>query len=174
MSYAPLQSVTLTTDDNEEICFVLVSDKVDLVSLNPLKYKHTLTCSQNTRLLSKHIVRNSVISQTPRTQKIAYTPFLSRRTSDSDITNTLYAHPNFAYYPFYTREVVGFPDGESCVIDRNEKSLNVISVDTSTADGQTVAIDTAMASAVPGFSGIKSISNTLVNKIIDSFSGDEN
>ena len=60
------------------------------------------------------------------------------------------------------------------VLDRDEKALNVVEVDTSTADGQTIAIDTAMASAVPGFSGIKSISNTLVNKIIDSFSGNEN
>lgn len=61
--YAPMQSVEITTDDNEVINLLIVSDTVDIFSMNPITYKHNITCIENTRILSKHIVRNSVFSQ---------------------------------------------------------------------------------------------------------------
>lgn len=63
--YAPMQDVRVEfEDDNNEIIYlVLVSDSVDVFSLNPLKYKHSITCTENIRKLSKQLVRNSVFSQ---------------------------------------------------------------------------------------------------------------
>lgn len=63
MPYAPMQKVEITTDDNEIISLLIVTDNVEIFSLSPLRYKHSLTCIENTRFLSKHIVRNSIISQ---------------------------------------------------------------------------------------------------------------
>ena len=50
-------------DDSEVAYFYLLTDSVETYSLNPLRYKHNITCIQNTRDLSKHLVRNSVFSQ---------------------------------------------------------------------------------------------------------------
>ena len=57
---------------------------------------------------------------------------------------------------------------------QNEKALDVVSVDTSTAEGQSVGINTAMASVLPRESGIKVFSKDLVDKLIDSIRADEN
>ncbi len=65
LPYAPMQQVKVDFlgDGSEIVIFYLVSDSVETYSLNPLRYKHTLSCIQNTRELSKHLVRNSVFSQ---------------------------------------------------------------------------------------------------------------
>ena len=63
MPYAPMQSVEVIFQVGDVGHFVLVSDNVETYSLNPLKYKHNITCIQNTRKLSKHLVRNSVFTQ---------------------------------------------------------------------------------------------------------------
>ena len=92
MPYAPCQKVELITDDLETISFFLVSDNVEIFSINPLRYKHTLTCVQNTRKLSKHLVRNSVFSTPSYLTKESYTGCsisLSNRTKDD-------ADPNFS------------------------------------------------------------------------------
>ena len=63
--YAPMQAVRIEMEnqENDVLNLVLVSDSVTTFSLNPLRYKHSITCIQNTRKLSKHLVRNSVFSQ---------------------------------------------------------------------------------------------------------------
>ena len=43
--------------------FFLANDSVETCSLNPPRYKHTISCVQNTRKLSKHMVRNSSFTQ---------------------------------------------------------------------------------------------------------------
>ena len=62
---SPMQKVRVDfNDDGEDLgFFYIVSDSVETFSLNPLKYKHTISCVQNTRKLSKHLVRNSVFTQ---------------------------------------------------------------------------------------------------------------
>lgn len=48
---------------SEVAYFFLASDSVETCSLKPLRYKHNISCVQNTRKLSKHMVRNSVFTQ---------------------------------------------------------------------------------------------------------------
>lgn len=65
LPYAPMQKVKVEFSEDDIAYFYIVSDSVETYSLNPLSYKHTLTCIQNTRELSKHLVRNSVFTQPP-------------------------------------------------------------------------------------------------------------
>ena len=55
------------------------------------------------------------------------------------------------------------------VMYRDDKALDIVSVDTSEVDGQNVAIDTAIASTNPRVSGIKKISSELVEKLTFSY-----
>lgn len=101
--YAPMQDVEITTDSNEKIYLVIVSDSVEPFSLNPVIYKHNITCIENTRKLSKHIVRNSVFSQPARTEKKGFfnlSSCVGARTTDSEeelpnifIDHILYRNP---------------------------------------------------------------------------------
>lgn len=75
--FAPMQKVDVelyntTTETSEHIYLVIVNDSVETFSLNPLLYKHSITCVQNTRVLSKHLVRNSVFSQPANTYKKSF------------------------------------------------------------------------------------------------------
>ena len=63
LPYAPMQNVDVTFAEGDEGHFYLVSDSVETYSLKPLRYKHSITCIQNSRKLSKYIVRNSVFTQ---------------------------------------------------------------------------------------------------------------
>lgn len=62
LPFAPLQEVQLK-ENGETINFVISADEVELFTLTPPKYKHNITCVQNTRLLSHHLLRNSVFAQ---------------------------------------------------------------------------------------------------------------
>ena len=59
------------TEQEEKIQFYVLGDNVTIFSYNPLRYKHELSLIQNTRKLSKHIVRNSVFSQPAQKTKRA-------------------------------------------------------------------------------------------------------
>lgn len=61
--YKPMTKFKMVDETEKALIFVLTSDSVNLHSLNPLRYKHHIVATQNTRELSKHIVRNSVFSQ---------------------------------------------------------------------------------------------------------------
>lgn len=71
---APMQEVKVDFNDEDAnfVYFYIVSDSVDTYSLNPIKYKHTISCIQNTRELSKHVVRNSVFTQPANPIKNSY------------------------------------------------------------------------------------------------------
>lgn len=87
MPYAPCQSVKVITDSNETINLFLVTDSVEIFSLSPARYKHSITCVQNTRRLSKHLVRNSVFSTPSYFQKESYnavTIALSHRSVEGE------------------------------------------------------------------------------------------
>lgn len=62
---APMQRIKVDfLENNSDVAyFYIVSDSVETYSLNPLKYKHSISCIQNTRELSKHVVRNSTFTQ---------------------------------------------------------------------------------------------------------------
>lgn len=72
----PIKPMTLflITDDNNNVLdtYYIVLDKVELFSNTPLLYQHAITISQNTRKLSKHIVRNSVFTQPINEAKKGY------------------------------------------------------------------------------------------------------
>lgn len=65
MPLAPGQivKVDFKGDGTDIAYFFLTSDSVETCSLKPLRYKHSITCTQNTRRLSKHLVRNSTFTQ---------------------------------------------------------------------------------------------------------------
>lgn len=73
---APMQKVRVYIDEENNptdfLDFYIVSDSVETYSLNPVRYKHSISCIQNTRKLSKHIVRNSVFSQPSYLRKKSY------------------------------------------------------------------------------------------------------
>lgn len=51
---------------DKTLLFIIATDEVQLISRSLQYYQHNLTLVQNTRLLSKHLVRNSVFSQPAR------------------------------------------------------------------------------------------------------------
>lgn len=74
MPYAPMQEVRIDFlgDESEVVRFVLTSDNVDIFSTNPLRYKHNMVCTQYDRKLSKHLVRNTVITQPANPKKESF------------------------------------------------------------------------------------------------------
>ena len=70
--YKPMTRVKVLSDSNEASYFVLTSDNVELYSLNPVRYKHSIVCTQSTRELSKHIVRNTQFVQPANPFKESY------------------------------------------------------------------------------------------------------
>lgn len=73
MPFAPCQEVIINFGLAEpNLNLFLVSDNVEVFSTSPLKFKHSLVCVQNTRKLSKHLVRNSVFSQPSYLEKKSY------------------------------------------------------------------------------------------------------
>lgn len=77
MPYAPCQSVQVITDSNEKINLFLVTDSVEVYSISPTRWKHNITCVQNTRKLSKHLVRNSSFTNPYYLESKSYSSFSS-------------------------------------------------------------------------------------------------
>ena len=95
--YAPMQEVEITTDDDEVINLLIASDTVEPFSLNPITYKHNITCIENTRKLSKHIVRNSVFTQPAYLSKESYNA-VNVCTGGTGTTSEGYIDDYSAYY----------------------------------------------------------------------------
>lgn len=55
---------------------------------------------------------------------------------------------------------------------QNEEALNEVSLDTSSEEGQDIAINTAISSVFPNLSGIRSIDTKLKDKLITSYSNE--
>ena len=74
LPFAPMQEVRIDflSDESEVVRFVLTSDNVDIFSTNPLRYKHNMVCTQYDRKLSKHLVRNTVITQPANPKKESF------------------------------------------------------------------------------------------------------
>lgn len=70
--YAPMQSLSIENDDGSVDYFVLTADSVEPMSLKIGKYRHSITCVESTRELSKHMVRNSVFSQPASPFKVGH------------------------------------------------------------------------------------------------------
>ena len=94
---APMQSVEVIFAVGDVGYFYTVSDSVETYSLKPLRYKHNITCIQNTRELSKHIVRNTVITQPAYLTKSSFNA-LSMYSGEyfHDATTIQWGNP---YYP---------------------------------------------------------------------------
>lgn len=65
----PMTRVKVVHDDNTVSLFIVSADSVEPFSLEKDSWKHTLSCTENTRILSKLMVRNSVFSQPPMTYR---------------------------------------------------------------------------------------------------------
>ena len=70
--YTPLQEVTIEENGTTDY-FIIVSDSVEPFTLKNTHYRHNITCTEKARILSKHLVRNSVFTQPANLDKIART-----------------------------------------------------------------------------------------------------
>ena len=70
--YSPLQEVTIEENGTTDY-FIIVADSVEPFTLKNTHYRHNLTCTEKARILSKHLVRNSVFTQPANIDKIART-----------------------------------------------------------------------------------------------------
>lgn len=71
-AYAPMTPFKIEEDVNnttETTILWVINDTVDVFSVRPLKYKHTLSIVQFRYFLNKHLVRNTVFNQ-PRKNKL--------------------------------------------------------------------------------------------------------
>jgi len=82
--YAPMQKFIVLFDDNTRQDYYIVSDSVELYSNTPLRYKHSLTLTQNTRALSKRILRNTVFTQPANTNKRLYYSISNYKDANGD------------------------------------------------------------------------------------------
>lgn len=73
--------------ENKTYLFIVAVDEVQLVSKSSLKYQHHLSLVQNTRLLSKHLVRNTVFSQPARRYETSWTYTDSSAFDDDNFLN---------------------------------------------------------------------------------------
>lgn len=92
-SIAPDTSLVVVDDQSVKHNFLIAKDEVSLASKNPLSYKHTISYVQNTRILSKTQVRNTVFSQPA-------TPLLKikfARTLTNNTTATTMSASNYSY-----------------------------------------------------------------------------
>lgn len=92
-SIAPDTSLVVVDDQSVKHNFLIAKDEVSLASKNPLSYKHTISYVQNTRILSKTQVRNTVFSQPA-------TPLLKikfARTLTNNTTATTMRASNYSY-----------------------------------------------------------------------------
>lgn len=71
--YTPMTDVIFEDDSGVKTPFVITIDSVEVFSSNPIRYKHSLTCVQSTRKLSKHLIRNSCFSQPANMTKQSFT-----------------------------------------------------------------------------------------------------
>ena len=71
--YQPMTDVIFEDDSGVKTPFVITIDSVEVFSSNPIRYKHSLTCVQSTRKLSKHLIRNSCFSQPANMTKQSFT-----------------------------------------------------------------------------------------------------
>lgn len=92
MPFAPCQSVQVITDSNEKINLFLVSDSVEVYSVSPTKWKHNIMCVQNTRKLSKHLVRNSSFTTPYDVEKKSFTAYSISKYTYKD------TEPFYFYY----------------------------------------------------------------------------
>lgn len=67
--YKPMTDFKVKYDDNKEETFWIINDTVDVFSVKPLRYKHTLSIVQYRYFLNKHLIRNTVFNQ-PRKNKL--------------------------------------------------------------------------------------------------------
>ena len=73
---------------DKTLLFIVATDEVQLVSRSSQYYQHNLTLVQNTRLLSKHLVRNSVFSQPARRYERAMYSYYCDSFGDKANTKT--------------------------------------------------------------------------------------
>ena len=67
--YKPMRKFKTKDENNNEELYWIINDTVDIFSLKPLKYKHTLSIVQFRYFMHKYLIRNTVFNQ-PRKNKL--------------------------------------------------------------------------------------------------------
>ena len=86
-AYKPMTPFKIeeTVGNNTETTILwIINDTVDIFSLKPLKYKHSLTIVQYRYFLNKHLIRNTVFNQPRKTKLQLYGAISSMRLMESD------------------------------------------------------------------------------------------
>lgn len=99
--YAPMQEChfDFETTPSQLIYMYILNDQVELFSISPLTYKHTLTLIQKSRELSKLLVRDSVFSQPMNNKKNGYSACsYVRERNDGDRFRTLATSSTAQYF----------------------------------------------------------------------------
>ena len=108
MPFAPCQSVQVITDSNEKINLFLVTDSVEVYSVTPTRWKHNITCVQNTRKLSKHLVRNSSFTTPSYLEKKSFNAWsmsLHRKNNNNMDMDYVTMTSNVNYEPIELRTI---------------------------------------------------------------------
>lgn len=149
MPYAPMQKVKVdfTEDGTDVQYFYIVSDSVSTYSLAPLKYKHTISCIQNTRVLSKHLVRNSVFTQPGYTKKTLYNAE-SQAASDYDAEEDItWANPQIPSLNWASEKLI-LTSGEKIKSSRIRFSFQFTYDDDNLASDEAVISDAHSANDI--------------------------
>ena len=71
--------------EGEVFNFIVISDKVTLMSTSPYLYTHELQLTQNIKKLDLHLIRNTVFSQPTNNEKIAFTSFTNELMNENNV-----------------------------------------------------------------------------------------
>lgn len=92
--YEPMTLFKIKDDNNNEEVLWIINDTVDIFSLKPLRYKHTLSIVQYRYFTNKHLIRNTVFNQ-PRKNKLELygaVSSMARVTTESPNYHIEYMH----------------------------------------------------------------------------------
>lgn len=83
----PMTPLKVVYDDNTTQVFWIINDSVEVFSLNPEAYKHTLSLVQYRYFLNKHLTRNTTFNQPKNSKQKLYCAVTNRlgRRSDGNL-----------------------------------------------------------------------------------------
>ena len=124
--YKPMTDVVFEDDDGKKTPFVITTDSIEVVSSNPTRYKHTISCVQNTRRLSKKLIRNSCFSQPPNQTRQSFTAasFVLTGPTDSGGSGKLTDYRATLEYLTGIDTSIMQDGSEPLTLMTNEKALN--------------------------------------------------
>lgn len=116
--YAPMQYVRIVDDGGVPTDYVLTSDSVEPFTLQSGLYKHNVSCTENIRILSKYLIRNSVFTQPANPyRKTAF----RRAWSETNLTLSGYDDWSYTYGTLNMSGTLALTDPEKLTLGPREK-----------------------------------------------------